>query len=237
VVASDLRGYGDSGRPPDGENHFGYSKRATAADQVRVMASLGFERFRLVGHDRGGRVSHRLALDHPGAVERLSVLDIVPTRTLFKATDQFLATAYYHWFFLIQVEPFPETLIGNDPEFYLDFLMRRWAGASEAFTDEAFAEYLRCFSKPETIHATCEDYRAAATIDLEHDEADLGTKIACPMQALWGAKAVMEKTFDVVGEWRKSAEQVEGQAIPCGHFMPEEAPEETLAALLAFLAP
>jgi len=234
VVASDLRGYGDSSHPPDGENHFGYSKRATAADQAKVMAALGFERFRLIGHDRGGRVAHRLALDHPQAVERLSVLDIVPTRTLFKATDQFLATAYYHWFFLIQAEPYPETLIGYDPEFYLDFLTRRWAGAGEAFTNEAFGEYLRCFSKPEVIHASCEDYRAAASIDLEHDEVDLDHKIVCPVQALWGAKAVMQKTFDVVAEWRKRANQVEGEAIACCHFLPEEAPQETLAALLAF---
>ena len=234
VVASDLRGYGDSGHPGDGEGHTGYSKRATAHDQVRMMEALGFARFRLAGHDRGGRVAHRLALDHPAAVERLCVLDIVPTRTVFRATDQALATAYFHWFFLIQEAPFPETLIGHDPEFYLDSLMRRWGGARAAFSDQAFAEYLRCFSRPETIHATCEDYRAGASIDLEHDEADLERRIACPMLVLWGAKGKLDRTFDVVAEWRARAGDVRGEALPCGHFLAEEAPDETLAAMLAF---
>ena len=234
VVASDLRGYGDSGHPGDGEGHYGYSKRATAHDQVRMMEALGFARFRLAGHDRGGRVAHRLALDHPAAVERLCVLDIVPTRTVFRATDQALATAYFHWFFLIQEAPFPETLIGHDPEFYLDSLMRRWGGARAAFSDQAFAEYLRCFSRPETIHATCEDYRAGASIDLEHDEADLERRIACPMLVLWGAKGKLDRTFDVVAEWRARAGDVRGEALPCGHFLAEEAPDETLAAMLAF---
>ena len=236
VVASDLRGYGDSGHPEDGEGHYGYSKRATALDQVRMMDELGFPRFRLAGHDRGGRVAHRLALDHPAAVERLCVLDIVPTRTVFRATDQALATAYFHWFFLIQKAPFPETLIGHDPEVFLDFVLRRWGAATAAISDQAFAEYLRCFSRPETIHATCEDYRAGASIDLEHDEADLERRIACPLLVLWGAKGMMDRTFDVVAEWRKRASDVRGAALPCGHFLPEEAPEETLAAMLAFFA-
>ena len=236
VVASDLRGYGDSGHPPDGDNHAGYGKRATAADQVAAMAELGFDRFMVAGHDRGGRVAHRMALDHPGRVEKLCVLDIVPTRTVFMNTDQALATAYYHWFFLIQKEPLPETLIGGNAEFYLRWVLGRWGVAEGAITEEAFAEYLRCFAKPETIHASCEDYRAAATIDLEHDEADLERKIACPVHALWGARAVMERIFDVVASWRERAREVRGRALPCGHFLPEEAPEETLAAMAAFFA-
>ena len=235
VVAADLRGYGDSGRVPDGENHSGYCKRNAARDQVAVMAALGFDQFSLVGHDRGGRVAHRLALDHPERVRRLSVLDIVPTHTVFANANQALATAYYHWFFLIQPEPLPETLIGADPEFYLRSMVGRWGGQAEAFTDEAMAEYVRCFSRPETIHATAEDYRAGASIDLEHDEADFDRRIACPVQALWGANGAMDALFDVLACWRAKAGDVEGRALPCGHFLPEEAPEETAAALLAFL--
>ena len=181
VIAPDLRGYGDSGHPPDGDNHSGYSKRAMARDLVEVMAALGFEHFNLVGHDRGGRVAHRLTLDHRDRVEKVCVLDIAPTRWVFADTDQASATAYHHWYFLIQRAPYPETMIGHDVEFYLRSMMMRWGTGDEAITAEAFAEYLRCFSKPETIHATCEDYRAAATIDLDHDAADQDTKIACPM--------------------------------------------------------
>lgn len=235
VVASDLRGYGDSGRVADGDNHAGYCKRATARDQAAAMAALGFERFALVGHDRGGRVAHRLALDHPERVERLSVLDIVPTRTVFANANRALATAYYHWFFLIQPEPLPETLIGADPEFFLRSMVGKWGRSADAFTAEAMAEYVRCFSRPETIHATTEDYRAGASIDLEHDEADIDHKIACPVQALWGVNGAMDALFDVLACWRERAADVRGRALPCGHFLPEEAPEETTAALLEFL--
>ncbi len=234
IVASDLRGYGDSDAPPDGENHAGYCKRATANDQAEVMTALGFERFMLAGHDRGGRVAHRLALDHSDRVEKLCVLDIVPTRRVFADTDQDLATAYYHWFFLIQKAPYPETLIGNDVPFYLDWLMRKWIGSGDAITEEAFAEYLRCFSKPEKLHASCEDYRAAASIDLDHDQADLDRKIACPVHALWGANAVMARRYDVVAVWQESAGTVTGKALPCGHFIPEEAPNETIAEFRKF---
>ncbi len=234
VVASDLRGYGDSGHVADGENHSGHSKRAMAQDQQEAMAVLGFPQFGLAGHDRGGRVAHRLALDHPQSVERLSVLDIVPTHTVFANTNQALATAYYHWFFLIQKAPLPETMIGADPEFYLRSLFGRWGTDRTAFTDEAIGEYLRCFSRPETIHAICEDYRAAASIDLEHDEADMGRKLECPVQALWGETAPMERLFDVLACWREKADDVQGRALPCGHFLAEEAPEETIAALLEF---
>lgn len=236
VVAADLRGYGDSGRVADGENHSGYCKRAVARDQVAVMESLGFSRFAVAGHDRGGRVAHRLALDHPHAVERLSVLDIVPTRTVFANADKALATAYYHWFFLIQPEPLPERLIGADPEFFLRSMVGKWGAQADAFDEEAMAEYIRCFSRPETIHATAEDYRAGAGIDLEHDEADIDRRLQCPVQALWGAEGVMERLFDVLACWRERAVDVRGRALPCGHFLPEEAPEETAAALLEFPA-
>ena len=234
LVIPDLRGYGDSSKPPDGENHFGYSKRATAQDQVDLMTQLGFKQFAVVGHDRGGRVAHRLALDHAERVTKLTVLDIVPTYTLYHNVNKEFATAYYHWFFLIQAAPFPETLIGNDPEFYLNSLLGRLK--PKAITPEAFAEYLRCFRDPATVHATCEDYRAAASIDLVHDEADMDRKVACPVLALWAEKGVMHRMYDVVAAWRERAVNVRGKPLPSGHFLPEEAPEETLAELRAFLS-
>jgi haloacetate dehalogenase len=234
LVIPDLRGYGDSSKPPDGENHFGYSKRATAQDQLEVMDRLGFKQFAVVGHDRGGRVAHRMALDHAEQVTKLAVLDIVPTYKLYHSVNKELATAYYHWFFLIQAAPFPETLIGNDPEFYLNSLLGRLK--PRAITPEAFAEYLRCFRDPATIHATCEDYRAAAAIDLVHDEADMNHKVACPLLALWAEKGVVHRMYDVLATWRERAATVSGRALPGGHFLPEEAPEETSAELKAFLS-
>jgi haloacetate dehalogenase len=234
LVIPDLRGYGDSSKPPDGENHLGYCKRATAQDQVDVMTQLGFKQFAVVGHDRGGRVGHRLALDHAERVTKLAVLDIVPTYTLYHNVNKEFATAYYHWFFLIQAAPFPETLISNDPEFYLNSLLGRLK--PKAITPEAFAEYLRCFRDPATVHTTCEDYRAAASIDLVHDEADMDRKIACPVLALWAEKGVMHRMYDVVAAWRERAVNVSGKPLPSGHFLPEEAPEETLAELRAFLS-
>ncbi len=236
VVASDLRGYGDSSKPPGGDDHAGYAKRAMALDQVEVMRALGFERFFVAGHDRGGRVAHRMALDHADAVTRLAILDIVPTHKIFATTDKALATAYYHWFFLIQPYDLPERLIGSDPEYYLRRLFARWGATGDAFAPEAVAEYLRCFRDPETIHASCEDYRAAASIDLEHDDADLETKLACPLLALWGEKAAMQRLYDVLACWRERAADVRGRALPCGHYLPEEAPGETLAELVAFFA-
>ena len=236
VVATDLRGYGDSAKPPGGDHHAGYSKRAMAADQVAVMRALGYERFHVAGHDRGGRVGHRMALDHADAVTKLAVLDIVPTHKLFATTDKALATAYYHWFFLIQPHDFPETLIGNDPDYYLDFVFARWGADADAFAPEAMAEYRRCFSDPAAIHASCEDYRAAASIDLEHDEADLGRRLACPLLALWGEKGAMHRLYDVLACWRERAQAVEGRALACGHYLPEEAPEETVAELVMFFS-
>ncbi|HJO71710.1 MAG: alpha/beta hydrolase [Rhodospirillales bacterium] len=234
VVVPDLRGYGDSAKPPGDDTHTAYSKRAMAKDQVDVMAALGFESFFVAGHDRGGRVSHRMVLDHPGRVRKLSVLDIVPTHRVFSTIDQTVATSYYHWFFLIQPFDLPETLIGSNPEYYLRKKLGSWGADVDSFSAEAMAEYVRCFTNPDTIHATCEDYRAAASIDLEHDEADMETKISCPVLVLWGAKGLMERRFDVLATWRERAADVAGRALLCGHFLPEEAPEETYAELARF---
>jgi haloacetate dehalogenase len=234
VVCADLRGYGDSGKPASDAAHATYSKRASARDMVEVMAALGFERFMLAGHDRGGRVGHRLALDYPDRLERLAVLDIVPTRTIFRATNQKIATEYYHWFFLIQPYDLPEHMIGGDPIYYLHKKFGAWSGRSKPFAEEAMAEYERCFT-PATIHASCEDYRAAASIDLAHDEADLEQRIQCPLLALWGGRGVMERRFDVLATWReKAAGPLSGRALDCGHYLPEERPEETAKELLDF---
>ncbi|MCW5771882.1 MAG: alpha/beta hydrolase [Rhodospirillaceae bacterium] len=233
VVAPDLRGYGDSGKPPSDAKHEAYSKRATAGDMVAVMERLGFDDFLLAGHDRGARVAHRLALDHPARVRRLAVLDIIPTRTVFKRVDQALATATYHWFFLIQPDALPETLIGANPDFFLDWTLRKWSRDFGAFAPEALAEYRRCFRDPAVIHASCEDYRAGASIDLEHDEADLDTKLACPVLALWGG-GPMTKNAGVLEAWRERAAEVDGFPVDCGHFLPEEKPEEVIAALRDF---
>jgi haloacetate dehalogenase len=234
VVAADLRGYGGSSKPASDETHAAYSKRATAQDQVEVMAELGFGRFHVAGHDRGGRVAHRMALDHASSVTRLAVLDIAPTHKVFATTDKAMATAYYHWFFLIQPDGLPEHMIGKDPEYYLRRKLGHWGRDASAFTDEAVDEYVRCFSDPATIHASCEDYRAAASIDLEHDEADMDTKIQCPLLVLWGAKGFVAKAYDVLDVWRERAADVRGEALDCGHFLPEEKPDETYAALRAF---
>ena len=236
VVATDLRGYGDSSKPESPPDHSAYSKRTMAEDQVAVMAALGYDRFSVAGHDRGARVTHRMALDHPARIEKAAVMDIAPTRTVFATTDQALATAYYHWFFLIQPFDLPERLIGSDPAFYLQRKLSHWGRDETAFTPEAVAEYVRCFSAPATIHASCEDYRAAASIDLEHDEADLDKRIACPLLVLWGAKGFVGKAYDVLEVWREKADDVRGEAIAAGHFLPEENPDDTLAAMMAFFA-
>jgi haloacetate dehalogenase len=234
VVASDLRGYGDSSKPSDGENHFGYSKRATAQDQVEVMASLGFQKFSAVGHDRGGRVAHRMALDHPDRVTKVAVLDIVPTYKLFHNVTKEWATASFHWFFLIQNAPFPETVIGNSAEFWLKSRFGRLPPA--ALNNEAFAEYLRCFRDPAMIHATCEDYRAGASIDLDHDAADLDRKVSCPLLALWGEHGDMHRLYNVLDTWRERASNVSGKPVPSGHFIAEEIPDVLLTELNSFLS-
>ncbi len=239
VVCADLRGYGDSSKPPTDASHAPYAKRAMAADVVAVMRELGHPRFRLVGHDRGGRVAHRLAVDHPDAVEKVAVLDIAPTLAMYEKTDRAFATAYYHWFFLIQPFDLPERMIGADPVAYLRTKIGGWGSGGTAFFDpRALAEYERCFSDPATIHATCEDYRASASIDLEHDAADraAGRRVRCPLLALWGERGVVHRLFDPLAEWRAVADDVRGRPLPCGHYLAEEAPDATVAELEAFLA-
>jgi haloacetate dehalogenase len=233
VVMTDLRGYGDSSKPPDGENHTNYSKRAMALDQVEVMRSLGFDRFAVVGHDRGARVTWRLAVEYAEAVTKAAVLDIVPL-PYSRVTREF-ATEYFHWFFLIQPAPFPEKLIGNSAEYYLRSRFLRQNVGTNVFTPEALAEYLRCFKDPATIHATCEDYRAGATIDLDHAAEDGSRKVTCPLLVLWGERGTVGRLEPVMDIWREKAVNVTGKSLPAGHFLPEEVPEETLSALLDFL--
>lgn len=242
VVCTDLRGYGDSSVPPDGNNHEGYSKRTMAEDQVEVMRSLGHSRFSVIGHDRGGRVGHRMALDHPNAVAKLAVLDIVPTLRLYTTVTKEFATAYWHWFFLLQAAPVPETILLNSAEFFLRgrFLTSRAGdGASlipEAISEATFAEYLRNFKDPARMHAMCEDYRAGASIDLEHDRADLDKKVTCPVLALWGANnPAVAKLFDVLATWRERASDVQGTALQAGHYLPEQVPTEVVAQCSRFL--
>jgi len=235
VIAADLRGYGDAAKPEGGERQANYAKRAMAADQVALMRLLGHERFAVVGHDRGGRVAHRMALDHSQTVSRLVVIDIAPTATMYARTDKVFATRYFWWFFLIQPTPLPERMIGADPEFFLRHHINGQSKTPGATGPEIFAEYLRCYRDPATIHAICEDYRAAAGIDLEHDAVDASARVQAPLLALWGAKGVVGAIYDVLQTWREKASHVEGRALDCGHTLQEEAPEETLAELLRFL--
>ena len=243
LVIADLRGYGDSGKPataatPELE-HAQYSKRAMAADMVALMRSLGHERFAVVGHDRGGRVAHRLALDHRDRVARLALLDIVPTLDVYERTDMRFASWYYHWFFLIQPAPLPERMIGGDPAYYLRWMLGGFGSNGIAFVEpEALAEYERCFCRAEAIHATCEDYRASATIDLEHDRASraAGEKIACDLLVLWGTRGVVGRLYDPLVLWRaQCSATVTGQSLDAGHFLAEELPDETAAQLRAHL--
>jgi len=237
VVASDLRGYGDSSKPPTTAEHAPYSKRAMATDQVALMRKLGFERFFVAGHDRGGRVGYRMALDHPARVLRLAVLDIVPTYTAFQMSNMDFGLGYYHWFFLAQPFDLPERLIGADRDYFWHRHTTRGPSPPDFFASAALADYLRCFRDPATIHAICEDYRAGASIDMAHDEADFGhRKIACPLLALWGKRAKLEAWYDVLAVWREWAADVRGHALDCGHYLPEEAPAETAAALSAFFS-
>ena len=238
VVCPDLRGYGDSGRPASDPQHRAYAKRRMAEDQVETMARLGFERFAVVGHDRGGRVAYRLALDRPERVARLAVLDIVPTLETWIRMDREAGLSTYHWLFLAQPEDLPERLIGADPDYFLRWTLESWAGRSDAFDSRALAEYQRAFRHPAVIHATCEDYRAGASVDVEDDAADRGhRRIGCPVLVLWGEQDRSARDWDSVAIWRDWASDVRGQGIPCGHFLAEEAPAETLAALERFLSP
>ncbi|BDT59412.1 hydrolase [Massilia varians] len=237
VVACDLRGYGDSSKPPGAPGHANYSKRVMAADMLASMRRLGFERFRVMAHDRGARVAHRLMAEHPQAVERAVLLDIAPTLAMYEGTTEAFARAYWHWFFLIQPAPLPERLIEADPGAYLRDVMGRRSAGLAPFDARALAEYARCLALPGTAHGICEDYRAAAGIDLEHERAerDAGYRLDTPLLALWGAQGVVQRCFDPLLEWRKVASNVEGEALGCGHYIPEEAPETLLARALPFL--
>jgi haloacetate dehalogenase len=235
VILTDLRGYGDSAKPEGGPHHENYSKRAMAADQVAVMRALGHERFAVVGHDRGARVTHRMALDHPEAVSKMVLLDIAPTATMYARTDMEFARRYFWWFFLIQPYPLPERLIEADPDFFLETHIAGQIKIEGAADPRVMAEYRRCYADPATRHAICEDYRAAASIDLEHDAADSAKKLVAPLLALWGGRGTVGTLYDVLETWREKAEDVRGHAIDCGHSPQEEAPEELLKALETFL--
>jgi haloacetate dehalogenase len=233
VVVPDLRGYGDSSKPPAGPDFVNYSKRALALDQVEMMQALGFERFAVAGHDRGARVTHRLLRDHGDRITRAALLDIVPTLYRFETIDQKAATGSFHWFFLIQPSPFPERMIAAETEFFLQKMMSlsRTAGAHEP---AAYAEYLRCFREPTTIRATCDEYRAGATIDLVHDRADLARKVTVPLLILWGGQSGQGSGYDLLKVWRDHATYVRGHGIDSGHFIPEEKPDEVYRDLAGF---
>ena len=237
VVMTDLRGYGDSSKPQGTQDHLNYSKRVMALDQIEVMRHFGFAEFDVLAHDRGARVAHRLALDHPKAVKRLVLLDIAPTLAMYEKTSNQFARSYWHWFFLIQPAPLPERLIEADPAAYVrDVLGRRSAGLAP-FDPSALAEYVRCLELPGTAHGLCEDYRASAGIDLVHDQLDLDEKnfVKQPLLVLWGEQGVVHQCFEPLKEWSKVAVNVQGKALPCGHYIPEEAPELLLDQVKLFL--
>ena len=236
VICADLRGYGDSSKPEGLPDHSNYSKRAMGLDMVELMRTLGHPSFHLVGHDRGGRVAHRLTRDDEAAVRTLTVLDVSPTLKMFESTNLAFATAYYHWFMMLQPPPLPEKMLAGQVPFNILGRVGRTEPDLSAFDPEAIDAYVRAFADPKAIHASCEDYRAAGTIDLEHDRADRGRKINTPVLALWGARAVVGNLFDCLADWREVANKVTGRAIDCGHFLPEEAPLETLAEIERFIS-
>jgi len=236
VVLMDLRGYGDSSRPAADAQHVNHSKRDMALDALAVMRAHGFERFDVLAHDRGARVAHRLAADHPQAVQRLMLLDIAPTLAMYENTSEAFARAYWHWFALIQPAPLPEALIDSDPSRYVRSVMGGRHAGLAPFTPEALAEYERCAAIAGTGTSICEDYRASAGIDLEHDRADVaaGRRLAQPLRVLWGEHGAVGRCFDVLALWRERATQVTGQALPCGHYLAEELPEQVAAQALNF---
>lgn len=238
VVAPDLRGYGQSSRPPGGGDHAAYGKRRMAADQVEVMELLGFPAFFVAGHDRGGRVAYRMALDHPDRVRKLAVLDMVPTIEQWDRTDMARALSSFHWQLLAQPEPLPERLIGHDPDFFLDWMLRSWAAPGFVFDPAALDAYRTAFRDPAVVHATCEDYRAGATVDhaLDAEDRQAGRRIACPVLTLWGDLRRGATRRDLVPTWTRWATDVRGRGLECGHFLPEEAPDETAAELVSFFA-
>jgi haloacetate dehalogenase len=236
VVATDLRGYGDSSKPPGGEDHAGYSFRAMAIDQVEVMSALGFGKFSVCGHDRGGRVAHRMVLDHPGVVAKVAFLDIVPTHHMLNNIKRQWAIDSYHWFFMAQPYDYPEKMIeAYGFERYIRKKLDKKGVGTAGFTPEALAEYIRCCT-PENIHAVCEDYRAAVGIDLVHDEADLATKFAVPMLVLWGEKSHVNRSYRPIEAWRERALDVRGKMLACGHYPAEQVPDETYAELRNFFS-
>nr|WP_288851227.1 alpha/beta hydrolase [uncultured Acidovorax sp.] len=237
LVLADLRGYGDSAKPEGDAEHLLYSKRTMAADMLAVMQHLGHPRFTVLAHDRGARVAHRLAADHPAAVQRMVLLDIAPTLAMYEQTSNAFARAYWHWFFLIQPAPLPERLIEADPAAYLRDVMGRRSAGLAPFDARALAEYVRCLALPGTAHGICEDYRASAGIDLVHDRADrdAGRQLPMPLLALWGEQGVVHQCFQPLAEWQRVAADVRGHALPCGHYIAEEAPDALLDAALPFL--
>ena len=239
VVMMDLRGYGDSGRPPADPEHRAYSKREMAQDALAVMQHHGFDHFQVLAHDRGARVAHRLAADHPGAVQRLMLLDIAPTLAMYDQTSDAFARAYWHWFFLIQPPPLPEALIESDPVRYLHSVMGKRHAGLQAFAPQALWEYERCAQIPGSAESICEDYRASASIDLVHDRADVvgGLRLLQPLRVLWGEHGAVGQCFDVMRLWRERALDVSGQRLPCGHYIAEEAPQLLLAQALNFFKP
>jgi haloacetate dehalogenase len=236
VICADLRGYGDSSKPEGLPDHSNYSKRTMGLEIIELIRTLGHHSFHLVGHDRGARVAHRLTRDHEASVRTLTVLDVSPTLKMFESTNLAFATAYYHWFLMLQPPPLPEKMLAGQVPFNILGRVGREEPDLTAFDPEAIDAYVRAFADPRAIHASCEDYRAAGTIDLEHDRADRGRKIDTPVLALWGARAVVGKMFDCLADWREVANKVTGHAIDCGHFLPEEAPQETLAEIERFIA-
>ncbi|WP_417460069.1 alpha/beta fold hydrolase [Kordiimonas sp.] len=238
VVAPDLRGYGDSDKPDASGDAHTYSKRTMALDVVSLMQTIGFEQFCVLAHDRGARVAHRLAVDHPTAVQKMILLDIAPTLAMYEQTNEDFARAYWHWFFLIRPAPLPETLIEADPEGYLRSVMGTRSAGMSPFTDSAFAEYLRCLAQPGAARGICEDYRASASIDLDHERADIAAsrRLTCPLLVLWGRDGAVGRYFKPLKEWKKIATDVEGEALPSGHYIPEEVPDLLLEKMRHFMA-
>jgi haloacetate dehalogenase len=235
VITADIRGYGDSMTPPSDDTHYPYSKRQMAIDMVEMMKALGHERFFVAGHDRGARVTHRMARDHRGKIAAAAVLDICPTLDMYEYTNMDFAAAYFHWFFLIQPYPLPESMILSDPHKWMNFCLQKWSGGNEF--GEVEQAYLKAFSSPDKVHASCEDYRAAATIDLEHDREDRDRPVDIPLHVLWGERGVVGRIWNPIEVWQKyTTGMVTGKAMATGHFVPEEDPEDTIAELRQFFS-
>ncbi len=236
VIAADLRGYGDSGKPECLPDHTNYSFRAMGEDLLALMSALGFKRFHLVGHDRGGRVAHRMALDQLDRIASLAMLDIVPTYAMLMETNRHVAAAYWHWYFLAQPAPLPETLIGRDPDFFFETCLTGWGKAALAEFDPAQMQaYRTAWRNPAVIQGSCADYRAALTVDLAHDAADIGRRVGCPALVFWGTKGLMHQLFDMEEVWSQRLSSAQFATLPGGHFFPDQFPEETAARLLTFI--